>query len=164
MDREKGYRMNRSSCRDIFDSKLSIVISCRSSWPQFASYVEDSFLRKSKWNDKYEGKRVVMWDDTNIDFQFKPGGADEQRMTYSSYYGGNVGKGGIFLHLCGWLGVEHLWVGATSDKHYQENSGIFQKQEKYAKHDLVDEHIISFQNMSSNFCLNNGVNFARLEI
>ena len=66
-----------------------------------------------------------MWDDTNIDFQFKPSGADEQRITYSHYYGGNVGKGGVFLQLCGWIGVEHLWVGATSDTHYQENSGIF---------------------------------------
>ena len=116
--------MNRSSCTDIFDSKLSIVMNCRASWPQFASSVEDSCLRKSKWNAKYEGKIVVMWDDTNIDFQFKPGGADEQRMTYSSYYGGNVGKGGVFLQLCGWLGVEHLWVGATSDTYYQERSGI----------------------------------------
>ena len=41
-------------------------------------------------------------------------------MTYSSYYGDNIGKCGVFLQLCGWLGVEHLWVGATSDTYYQE--------------------------------------------
>ena len=57
IDTEKEYRMSRSCCRDMFDSKLSMMISCRDSWPQFASYMEDSYLRKYKWNDKYEGKK-----------------------------------------------------------------------------------------------------------
>ena len=55
MDIEKAYRMNKSCCRDIVDSKLSIVIECRASWPQFVSYMEDFVLSKTKWNDKYEG-------------------------------------------------------------------------------------------------------------
>ena len=46
-----------------------------------------------------------MWDDTNVNLQFKPSSVEAQRITYSVYYGGNVCKGGIFLQLCGWLGV-----------------------------------------------------------
>lgn len=76
-------------------------------------------------------------------------------MTYSSYYGGNVGNGGIFLQLCGWLVVEHLWVGATSDTYYQEHSGIFKKQEEYATVDVVDGHFVPFQNMfDKGYCVN----------
>ena len=71
------------------------MLSCRDSWPRYVSYEEDSILRNDEWNQKYDGKRVIMWDDTNINFQFKPSGADEQRITYSHYYGGNVGKGGL---------------------------------------------------------------------
>ena len=68
-------------------------------------------------------------------------------MTSSSYYSGNVGKGGVFLQLFVWLGVEHLWVVTISDTYYQEHSGIFQKQKEYAKHDLIDERIILFHNI-----------------
>ena len=121
--------MNISLCKDVFDKKLSLVLSCRASWPKYVSYEEDANFRNDEWDEKYEGKRVIMWDDTNIDFQFKPSDSEEQRITYSHYYGGNVGKGGVFLQLCGWIGVEHLWVGTTSDTHYQENSGILKKTE-----------------------------------
>ena len=47
-----------------------------------------------------------MWDNTNVDFQGKASDLDLQRLTFSLYYGGNVAKGGIFLQLCGWLGIE----------------------------------------------------------
>ena len=50
----------------------------------------------------------------------------------------NCAKGGVFLQLCGWLGVADLWVGATSDSHYQEHSGIFERQEAFAVADLVN--------------------------
>ena len=81
-------------------------------------------------------------------FSFKPSGAYEQRVTYSSYYASNCAKGGVFLQLGGWMGVEELWVGATSDTHYQQETGIFQNQELFAKEfDLVDGKVLPFCNI-----------------
>ena len=85
-----------------------------------------------------------MWDDTNFNLQFKPSSADTQRTTYSAYYGGNICKGGVFLHLCGWIDVEHLQAGDISDSHYQEHSGIFKEQELFAICDLVDVKVLHF--------------------
>ena len=132
------YKISRKQdFYSIFDEKCSIALRARSSWPRYASFEEDEMLRKEKWNAKYEGKRVVMWDDTNIPFSFKPGTALNQRTTYSSYYGMNCAKGGVSLQLCGWIGVEELWCGATSDSHYQENTSILSQQEIFAKNDKV---------------------------
>ena len=99
---------------------------------------------KDKWKEKFDGVRIVMWDDTNVNLAYQPSGADEQRLTYSMYYAANCSKGGVFLQLCGWLGVEHLWVGATSDTHYQEHTHIFERQEQFAQNDLVEGEIIPF--------------------
>ena len=66
-----------------------------------------------------------MWDDTNVDLAYKPASAEEQRLTYNPYYACNCAKGGVFLQLCGWIGVENLWVGATSDSYYQQETRIF---------------------------------------
>ena len=90
-------------------------------------------MRKDKWKQKYEGKRVVMWDDTNINFAFKPSGAYEQRVTYSKYYATNCGKGGVFIQLGAWMGVEELWVGAISDSMYQDKTEIFPTQMHFAE-------------------------------
>ena len=92
--------MNMSGYRDIIYSKLSMMISCWASWSQFADYMEDYCLKKSNWNNKYEGGRIVMWDDINTDFHFKPSSADEQRIAYSSYYGGNIGEVVCFIVAC----------------------------------------------------------------
>ena len=46
-----------------------------------------------------------MWDDTNVNLQFKSISVDSKRTTYSAYYGGNVCKGGVFLQLRDWIGV-----------------------------------------------------------
>lgn len=35
-------------------------------------------MKKDKWMLKYDGTRVVMWDDTNFNYNFKPRGAYEQ--------------------------------------------------------------------------------------
>ena len=86
--------------------------------------------------------RIVMWDDTNVNLLYQPSTADDQRLTYSQYYAANCAKGGVFLQLCGWTGVEHLWVGATSDTHYQE-----QKQRDFAAEDLVNGKLIPLTNM-----------------
>ena len=59
----------------------------------------------------------------------------------------NCAKGGVFLQLCGWLGVEQLWVGATSDSHYQIHNKIFEKQRAFAEKDLYKGEINPFKNM-----------------
>jgi hypothetical protein len=123
----------------IFNQKLYLALVCRASWPTYASFEEDKALRDPKWNSKYEGKRIVMWDDTNVPFNFKPRGAANQRITYSPYYGMNCAKGGVFLQLCAWMGIEELWVAASSDSYYMENADeILKQQEIFAKLDLVD--------------------------
>ena len=40
-----------------------------------------------------------------------------------------------------------MWVGATSDSHYQEKSNIFEKQHEFAASDLVDGAHIPFTNI-----------------
>ena len=146
-----GYTVNgkiwiekKKTLYNIFDSKSYLVLRCRKSWPMYTSFEEDKFLRKEKWNAKYESKRVVMWDDTNIPFNFKPSSAKNQRITYSPYYGMNCAKGGVFLQLCGWLGVEELWCGATSDSHYSEHTPILKQQNEFAKIDTIDGVVLPF--------------------
>ena len=39
-----------------------------------------------------------LWDDTNVNFDFKPSDAYEQRVTYSSYYCGNCATSGVFFN------------------------------------------------------------------
>ena len=146
-DSEKIYKVNRSTTQRIFLTKLGFIKTCRLSWPRYASYSEDFALMKNKWREKYKDVRLVMWDDTNVNFAFKPGDADAQRLTYSMYYSGNCAKAGVFLQLCGWMGGEHLWVSATSDSHYQEHTRIFEKQEEFARDDLVEGLYIAFTNM-----------------
>ena len=133
------YRVEKNKTfYTIINAKLDLVLSCRKSWPTYASFEEDATLRKEKWDEKYENVRVVMWDDTNIPFSFKPSSAQGQKLTYSSYYSMNCAKGGVFLQLCGWMGVEELWVGATSDSYYMEKTNILKRQKEFAKNDKVD--------------------------
>jgi len=105
---------------------------------------EDRKLRREKWNIRYDGKRVIMWDNTDIKLS-KPSDASLQRLTYSAYYGGNVGKGAVFLQLCGWLGTHELWTGHVSDTEYFENSGILERQSKFV--DESDEPDIKVTNV-----------------
>uniref|UniRef100_A0A7S4NEM8 DDE Tnp4 domain-containing protein n=1 Tax=Odontella aurita TaxID=265563 RepID=A0A7S4NEM8_9STRA len=94
----------------------------------------DSKLRSEKWNDRYGGKRVVMWDNTNVNMP-KPRDASMQRQNYSAYYGGNVGKGAVGLQLCGWMRTNELWDGAVSDSEYFEKSGILEMQAEFVAND-----------------------------
>ena len=121
-----------------------MVLTCRRSWPQYARYHEDCELRKSKWKDRYSGVRLILWDNTNISMQYKPSDPQLQRITYSSYYNENCAKVGVFVQLCGWMGVHNLWVGAASDTLYMNKSHILDIQEQFAKSDLVDNEIKSF--------------------
>ena len=68
-------------------------------------------------------------------------------MTYSAHYAGNCAKGGVFIQLSGWIGVEDLWCGATSDSHYQQRNKIFEKQDAFAETDLVDGRKLPFTNI-----------------
>ena len=129
----------------IFDQKLYLALVCRASWPTYVRFKEDEVLRDSKWNSKYEHQRIIMWDDTNVPLYFKPSGAVNQRITYSAYYSQNCAKGGIFLQLCGWMGVAELWVGGTSDSYYMQHADeILKRQEEFARNDLVNGKYIPF--------------------
>ena len=88
-----------------------------------------------------------MWDDTNVNFTFQPSGVEAQKNSFSSYCGGNCAKGGVFLQLCGWIGVQNLWAGRTSDLHYQEKTDIFHKQHDFALKDQVNGKYIPFTNI-----------------
>jgi DDE superfamily endonuclease len=88
-------------------------------------------LRDSiKWKH-YNRERVIMWDNTDVPFKFKPSASDNQRKSYSAYYAGNVAKGGVFIQPCGWMGTHELWEGSVSDSHYLEKSGILLMQQTY---------------------------------
>lgn len=88
------------------------------------------FAAEQKCDEKYKNKRVVMWDNTALALH-RYTDALMQRLTFSSYYSANVGKGGVFVQLCGWLGTYELFPGAIRGRLYQadwssENSrGIY---------------------------------------
>lgn len=89
-------------------------MASRLHWPMYASYEADALLRDNKWNSTYEGKRIVMRDNTNIKLA-KPKHPNLQCNTFTDYYNGNVGKGSVFIQLCGWMGTYELWEGAVTD-------------------------------------------------
>ena len=121
-----------------------MVLVCRESWPKYATYKEDCKLRKDKWNIRYDGMRVVLWDNTNISMLFKPSNPQLQRITFSNYYSENCAKGGGFIQLCGWMGTHNLWVGASSDTMYLNKSDILKYQDEFSRKDLVDGKHIPF--------------------
>ena len=101
-----------------------------------------------------------MWDDSNVDMNYQPTLSHVQRITYSSYYGGNCAKGGIFLQFCGFLGGFDLFSGGVSDSEYftwDEDKdgtptnhvvmGILRRQQIYQEMDLVNGEVKPFFNM-----------------
>ena len=125
---------DRNVVRNIVDKKMEMVKESRKRWPSYVTIAEDEQLRDSDWNEKYKGKRVVFWDNTGIDLH-KPTDAVLQRLTYSPYYAGNVAKGGIYLQLCGWLGVHELYPGAMSDSDYLNKTDILRQQLRFQEGD-----------------------------
>ena len=87
-------------------------------------------LRNDRWNKHYAGKHVVMWDNTNIRL-YKPSNTEAQPNTYSTYYAGNVGKGAVFVQLCGWMGTHDLWCGEVGNSEYMIRSGVLEQQREY---------------------------------
>jgi len=133
VDLAKSYGISKPVALDVFDSILQLVLRSRSTWPRFATFDEDKYLRKLKWT-KYDGKRIVFWDNTGIMTE-QASTASLQRALYSLYYGGNCTKAGIAVQLCGWLVCEELWVGGISDTEYVIRSRILEKQCEFVDSD-----------------------------
>ena len=115
---KQHYDLDSKQLRIIFDRKLNQVLLCRNSWPRYAKYHEDKKFTSQRWLNKYGDARIIMWDNTNVNLNYMPTLSHAQRLTYSSYYGGNCAKGGVFLQMCGYLGVEKLYTGGISDLDY----------------------------------------------
>ena len=131
-DATKIYGPARRFIIKLIREKYDIESRSRSRWPVYVTHEEDIAIRKPKWNDKYpRSQRIVMWDMTNSD-------ANLQRLTYSKYYNQNCFKGGVFVQLCGWLGVAELWPGGVSDSDYNKREGYLNRQNNFAKSDLVE--------------------------
>jgi DDE superfamily endonuclease len=136
------YGLSQRQLTDIFDSKLNIIKGMRDIWGNFATHLEDKHLRTSKWENEFSTSRLVMWDNTNVLLCFMPTDAEAQRNTYSAYYGGNVGKGGVFIQPCGWMGTHELWVGSVSDTEYMLKSKAFEMQQQYIEErDPLSSHV-----------------------
>ena len=132
----RGYGLHQKGLREVFDQKTHLVLECRESWPAFATYKEDKQFMGEEAKKDYAGKRVVMWDMTNVQCP-KSSDATLQSLTFSKYYAMNCFKGGIGIQPCGWIVLHDLWTGAVGDSMYQDKSGIFAKQDDFAKKDRV---------------------------
>jgi hypothetical protein len=140
-DAEFKYTTSERTLRRIFDSKIEIHLKIRNKWPVFVTFKEDEQFRKQHWNDEYKGRRLIMWDNTDVKM-YQPSDADNQRKTYSLYYGGNVAKGAVFVQPCGWSGTHDLFPGAIGDSEYMIKSGAIKLHEQYLQHhDIEDKHI-----------------------
>lgn len=129
------YGLGEAILRKVYGKKLALVKAARARWPMYATFEEDELLRDRKWDSTYLGKRIIMWDNTDIPLP-KPSHPNLQRNTFSEYYSGNVGKGSVFIQLCGWMGTHELWEGAITDSDYFRRSGILPLQVAYV--DLYD--------------------------
>jgi hypothetical protein len=146
-DYVKSYESSDNAVRRVFRAKLEMVIEARKRWPMYASYTEDAKYRRGEWNthfDPQSGARVVMHDNTNINFP-SPSDADFQRAMFSDYYGGCVAKGGVALQLCGWIRTIELCTGAIGDSDYIEAVNILKEQKIFA--DLDPSSILAFLNV-----------------
>lgn len=147
---KKGFGVNEKCLRKVFDAKAKKVLECRESWPAFAFHHEDKALvDNDQLLEDFEGHRPIYWDMTDVPIP-KPSNPDLQRLTHSSYYGGNVFKGAVGLQQCGWIRTHDLWTGHVSDTMYQEKSGILELQESFALSDklaYIDESPFPFTNV-----------------
>lgn len=130
----------------VYDAKLRIVNDCRERFPAFATMNEDESLKSENWMDCYKGKRAIMWDMTDLPIA-KPSDAEMQSNTHSSYYGGNVAKGGIALQQCGWIRVSELWQGGITDTDYIVRAGILVMQNHFVETHDVGSRNVKFLNI-----------------
>jgi hypothetical protein len=90
------YDKSENSLLIIFNDKMRIVLESRKKWPMFATYNEDIKLQSRRWDQYYSNRRVIFWDNTNIDLVM-PSDFDDQQNTFSSYYAGNVAKAAVCI-------------------------------------------------------------------
>lgn len=150
-DIQKIYSdLRKEDILKVVDAKLHLCRESRRGWPMFASFEEDKGLRKAKRNSRYRDKRPVFWDMTNIPaYEFSD--AHWQSLTFSSYYNENCFKAGVFVQLCGWMGVTDAWTGSISDTDFNRREGYLKKQQQFQEKDLVivDGHpkVVPFLNV-----------------
>jgi hypothetical protein len=135
IDARRIYKIHHQRLRKLFDIKLNMVMSTIVLWPWYAYHEEGVHLRSTDWKECYKNKRIIMWDNTNLDFMGKPTDADLQRLTFLLNYNENVAKGGVYLQLGGWLGSCEPWLRAFSDLDYQERSGVLEFQLQFQELD-----------------------------
>jgi len=114
---QSKYSISRRTVKRLLKAKKKVELEARSRWPLFVTLAEDQALMSDHWKAEYPDRRIIFWDNTNVNIP-APSVAAMNRETYSSYYGGNVAKGGVFLFLCGWMGTWALWGGAIADTDY----------------------------------------------
>jgi hypothetical protein len=135
------FGIGETTARRIFDAKQQMMLDIREDWPKYSNFDEDiNIQRKEKWLDLFDNSRIIMWDMTDIGIH-QPSSGESSRLTFSSYYGGTCGKGGIFLQSSSWIGTHDLWMGAVSDSEYLTRSGILEEQMMFANEDLVFKDI-----------------------
>jgi hypothetical protein len=140
VDAADKYKSSDRTLRTIYDRKLKHVLDARNIWPRYVTMKEDeTYCKPDKW-EAYEGKRVIMFDNTNIIVR-QPSNADAQRITYSLYYAGNVGKGAVFIQPCGWMGSHEIWSGGVSDTMYMQKGEVFDTLNKFILNHETDEEI-----------------------
>ncbi len=135
--------------------KLELEPRACDSWPKFASFHEDHYLRKEKWNRKcvvenYGGVKksrgFIFWDMTGIQaYWFES--ANTNGHPHSKYYSGNVFKGGIFTQCCSWMGTHNLRGGNVSNTKYNKSAGYLKEQETFQQTDMVDTKVVPFLNI-----------------
>ena len=139
-DSKRVFQKSPRTLRRVYDAKIKLIMNARALWPTYVTTEEDEQLRNERWNIYYKNKRVVMWDNTNIKLH-KPSNSEAQRNTFSTYYNDNVGKGSVFIQLCGWMGTYELWCGGVSDSDYMIRSGVLEQQKLFVLNDRTNNNI-----------------------
>ena len=80
--------------------KLGLAVACMQRWPTFSFDKEDLLFWHSSWNEKHSDARLTMWDDANVNLNYKPSLSHTHRLTCSPYCGSNCDEGPIFLQCC----------------------------------------------------------------
>ena len=81
---QETHGVNDKSARNTYDRMNCVVLKCKHSWPRHPSFDEDKHFRNPVQTSIYGCVRLILWRDTNIDFNFKHSLVHVQRLTYSS--------------------------------------------------------------------------------
>ena len=149
----KYGKLDRRYLTMVYDDKLRMIKECYAIYPAFATLSEDEALKGHQWMDCYKGKRPIMWDMTDLPIP-KPSDAETQSNTHSTYYGGNVAKGGISLQQCGWIRLALLWQGAVTDSDYILCARILEQQKSFIEiHDRGNSNVKFLIFVDKGFCI-----------